>query len=429
MTRTPSLTAGRPRGDQDRAPATAVAGTDTTYTIKVKNLGPSDNAGFSLTDTLPAGHDATSARAGGCTETTGTVTCSATSLLAGATATFTITVHIAPAFAARRHAVQHRGDQRDQHDRPRGRATTARPRRRPSSVRPTSRSTKSAAPDPATAGTDETFTLKVTNLGPSDNAGFTLSDVLPAGTSFVSASAGCANVAGTVTCTSTGLALQRQRDLDDHRPHRVGLHQRRQPVQHRRDRDRRDDRPRPGQRLGDLDDHRQPVRGRGRPQGREHRPGHRRDGHATYTITVTNAGPSDAEQVTLSDSLPARFDASSATYCTGTGAPEHGLGRHPAASAHRRRWLGQRDHPGDRQGEHATGHGHQQHRDRGLAADPGSRTPPTTARPRRPRSPPRPTCRSPRATASPASSPVTASSARTPSRSPTAVRPTPRRSA
>ncbi len=46
---------------------------------------------------------------------------------------------------------------------------------------------KTASPDPATAGTDETYTVKVTNNGPSDNAGFTLTDAVPAGTTFVSA--------------------------------------------------------------------------------------------------------------------------------------------------------------------------------------------------------------------------------------------------
>ncbi|MBI3648216.1 MAG: DUF11 domain-containing protein, partial [Actinobacteria bacterium] len=50
--------------------------------------------------------------------------------------------------------------------------------------------TKTASPSPATAGTDETYTITVKNQGPSDNAGYTLKDVLPAGTSFVSASAG-----------------------------------------------------------------------------------------------------------------------------------------------------------------------------------------------------------------------------------------------
>ena len=66
---------------------------------------------------------------------------------------------------------------------------------------------KSDSPDPVIAGSNLTYTIKVTNLGPSDNSGFTLSDALPAGTSFVSAtSPDCVHSAGTVTCTSTGLA-------------------------------------------------------------------------------------------------------------------------------------------------------------------------------------------------------------------------------
>jgi uncharacterized repeat protein (TIGR01451 family) len=68
--------------------------------------------------------------------------------------------------------------------------------------------TKTAATDPTQPNTDETFTVTVKNLGPSANAGYTLGDVVPAGTSFVSASSGC-NYDGssTVTCTSSGLAF------------------------------------------------------------------------------------------------------------------------------------------------------------------------------------------------------------------------------
>ena len=46
----------------------------------------------------------------------------------------------------------------------------------------------------------------VKNLGPSDNAGYTVKDVLASGTTYVSSTGGCANASGTVTCTSSGLA-------------------------------------------------------------------------------------------------------------------------------------------------------------------------------------------------------------------------------
>ena len=58
---------------------------------------------------------------------------------------------------------------------------------------------KSVDPDPPTAGSQFTYTIGVENLGPSDATGVTLTDPLPAETSFVSAP-GCSEAAGTVTC-------------------------------------------------------------------------------------------------------------------------------------------------------------------------------------------------------------------------------------
>src|SRR5207244_11734898 len=62
------------------------------------------------------------------------------------------------------------------------------------------------APATASAGTDITYTLTVTNNGPSASSGGTVTDVLPTQVSFVSASAGCANTASTVTCNFGTLA-------------------------------------------------------------------------------------------------------------------------------------------------------------------------------------------------------------------------------
>ncbi len=56
------------------------------------------------------------------------------------------------------------------------------------------------APDPVDVGGLLTYTAHVSNAGPDAATGVTVVDVLPAGVSFASASAGCSNGAGTVTC-------------------------------------------------------------------------------------------------------------------------------------------------------------------------------------------------------------------------------------
>ena len=65
--------------------------------------------------------------------------------------------------------------------------------------------TKTASPSPATAGTNEAYTVTVQNLGPSDSAGYSVKDILASGTTYVSSTGGCANASGTVTCTSSAL--------------------------------------------------------------------------------------------------------------------------------------------------------------------------------------------------------------------------------
>jgi uncharacterized repeat protein (TIGR01451 family) len=65
---------------------------------------------------------------------------------------------------------------------------------------------KSDSPDPVAAGTQLTYELTVTNNGPDTSPSFELVDTLPAGVSFVSASANCVHAAGVVTCTGNNLA-------------------------------------------------------------------------------------------------------------------------------------------------------------------------------------------------------------------------------
>jgi uncharacterized repeat protein (TIGR01451 family) len=59
--------------------------------------------------------------------------------------------------------------------------------------------TKSDNPDPVHVGTHLTYTLTATNHGPSTGHGVVIHDPLPAGTSFVSASATAGTCSGTTT--------------------------------------------------------------------------------------------------------------------------------------------------------------------------------------------------------------------------------------
>jgi len=59
---------------------------------------------------------------------------------------------------------------------------------------------KTGSPNPVTSGSNLTYTLTVTNNGPATSSSATVTDTLPGGVSFVSASAGCSGTT-TVTCT------------------------------------------------------------------------------------------------------------------------------------------------------------------------------------------------------------------------------------
>src|SRR5262249_39212984 len=69
--------------------------------------------------------------------------------------------------------------------------------------------TTASAPS-AAAGGNLTYTLTATNNGPNVATGVTLTDTLPANAGFVSATPSqgtCAQTAGVVTCTLSGLAV------------------------------------------------------------------------------------------------------------------------------------------------------------------------------------------------------------------------------
>lgn len=65
---------------------------------------------------------------------------------------------------------------------------------------------KTGLPEPVGQGSNLTYTITVKNSGPSMATAVSLVDTLPPETTFVSASSGCANVLGTVTCSLGDLA-------------------------------------------------------------------------------------------------------------------------------------------------------------------------------------------------------------------------------
>src|SRR5205807_1899946 len=74
---------------------------------------------------------------------------------------------------------------------------------------------KSDSPDPVLAGNNLTYTLSVTNAGPSNASSLSVSDPLPAGTTLVSATGTGWTCTGTttVTCTRASLTVASAPDI------------------------------------------------------------------------------------------------------------------------------------------------------------------------------------------------------------------------
>ena len=180
------------------------AGTDLTYTLGVTNNGPSDAAGVTVTDPLPAGVTFVSADNGG-VESGGTVTWSVGALANGATTDLHVTVSLDAGLSTDLSNTATVTASTPDPDGSNDSATQV------TTVVPVSASsdlsiTKTDSADPATAGTDLTYTLTATNNGPANATGVTITDPLPAGVSFVSADTGGTESAGTVTWDVGALA-------------------------------------------------------------------------------------------------------------------------------------------------------------------------------------------------------------------------------
>ncbi len=190
--------------------ATATPGGSTTYTITASNAGPQGVTGATVADTFPAtltcNWTCVGAGGGTCTAAgAGNINDTSVNLPNGASVTYTATCNIAPSATGTLSNTATVS------------SSTTDPVPGNNSATDTDTLTPSA--DLAVTNTDDldpvgvhrnlTYTLSVANAGPSDASGVTLTDTLPASTTFVSSTPGsptCTHAAGVVTCNLGALA-------------------------------------------------------------------------------------------------------------------------------------------------------------------------------------------------------------------------------
>ncbi len=184
---------------------TVLAGGSFNYNITVTNNGPSSATGVRAVDTLPAGF--TFSSGSGCTAVGQQVTCNIGDLTNGGVANRTIAVNVSAALA---HGVRltntvtvsgnetdlNPGNNSDQE------GTTVNRQANLAVV-------KSDSSDPVVAGTSFSYSVQVTNNGPSNASGIRINDTLPAGLTFKTAgsSSECTNAGQAVTCTISSLVV------------------------------------------------------------------------------------------------------------------------------------------------------------------------------------------------------------------------------
>jgi large repetitive protein len=176
---------------QKSAPPTAVDEDNFTYTLTVKNNGPDAAAGVVIEDELPAGVRFVSAN--GCAEAGGTVTCNVGTLASGATKARKIVVRAETPGAKRNTATV--SSNTDDPNRGNNSSTAVTRVKAAADL-----SINKSAPTKVTDEQKFTYTLRVTNNGPSDAVGVTVTDKMPKGLKFIAASDECENRAGTVKC-------------------------------------------------------------------------------------------------------------------------------------------------------------------------------------------------------------------------------------
>ena len=190
-------------------PAEVVAGGNLLYTFAVSNAGPDEATGIVITDTLPAGLTYVDG-APGCSAAGQVVTCSVNPIAAGGSRQTGITVSVSPtATGVITNSAHVTGNENDP-DPSNNDDSVDTPVKASADVQ----IVKTASPTNPVPGDTVTYTLKAKNNGPDPAGNVVVTDVLPAGVSFISADAPCTQASGTVTCVLGTLAAGQEVDLE-----------------------------------------------------------------------------------------------------------------------------------------------------------------------------------------------------------------------
>lgn len=180
------------------------AGSDETYTFTVTNDGPSDVSSFTITDTLDFNLTYQSATGATCGAVGQTVTCTGGAITSGNQAVVDVVVTV-NASATTGANITNTGEVTPPAD-----VNDPDMSNNDSTINNTVDASADLSITKAhtgnfTAGSDANeFTIEVTNNGPSDATTFTMTDILPAGMTYVDgtgAGVTCGNAGQTVTCT------------------------------------------------------------------------------------------------------------------------------------------------------------------------------------------------------------------------------------
>lgn len=179
------------------SPDSVTAGTSLTYTLNITNNGPSGATGVVVTDTLPASVTFVSASPFCSSQPNNQVRCTYDSIASGSAASpAVIRVAVNPAAPSLiTNTVTVTGTEFDSNtSNNTATITTAVNRLVNLSI------TKTGSSNPVAAGSGLNYLLTITNSGPSQASGVIVTDTLPAGVTFSTASPDCSNSSNKVTC-------------------------------------------------------------------------------------------------------------------------------------------------------------------------------------------------------------------------------------